>query len=46
MRPDGSFSFLFSKLGLNFVWVDADDEKSAALELPRESAREIGIKRM
>jgi hypothetical protein len=33
-------------MGLKFVWVDADDEKSTVLEFPRESAREIGIKRM
>ena len=46
MRPHVSFSFRFSKLGFQFLRVGSDDEKLAMLELPRESAREIGITRM
>jgi hypothetical protein len=46
MRRHHSFSFLFSKLGFEFVRGGSDDEKSAMLELPRENGREIGIKKM
>src|SRR5213596_3856341 len=46
MRPHVSFSFRFSKLGFQFLRVGSDDEKLAMLELPRDRAREIRIKRM
>jgi len=42
-RHNGSFSFRFSKLTLNFQRARADDKESAIWELSRDSANEIGI---
>jgi hypothetical protein len=41
-RHNGSFSFRFSKLTLNFLSAHADDKESAIWELSRDNANEIG----
>jgi hypothetical protein len=45
-RHNGSFSFRFSKLTLNFLTAHADDKESAIWELSRDNANQIGISGM
>jgi hypothetical protein len=45
-RHNGSFSFRFSKLTLNFLRTRTDDKESAIRELSRDSANEIGTREL